>query len=310
MYVVGLVLVYAVLMSVWWVCMKKLTNIKFPNNLIRFASGMGAGGLVMLSLTQHGGVSYLTTLPEQFWWSLSGTVLLNIAIAYFYLKALEKSPLSIAVHVSMLAPLLAIFTGSYVFGVDSVPGRLALIGVVVVLGGLSVIHLNPADYGYNPWGGMVEIWRKRNDWLWYALGNAVCAGFAIPLDKRCVQLSDYALAPGLTLFSAWGLAFGVAAWRAGDFAKFSSLAAHKPLRLLISLAIAFCIANGFQAMAYNYEYAAVVASLKRLDAPFTVLWSVFIFADDKVKSTLWMKIIGSLTAFAGAALIGFSRIAG
>jgi hypothetical protein len=128
MIAVQLVLVYAVLMSVWWVSMKLLmrldarghTPATFPNNLIRVASGCGALVLVGWSLSRHGGFSYLFELPQECWFWLSGTIILNIAIAYFYVKAMQKSVASIAVHVTLLAPAVAIGT-SRLFGVDPIP---------------------------------------------------------------------------------------------------------------------------------------------------------------------------------------------
>lgn len=302
------VLVYAALMSVWWVLMKTLTNMKFPNNLIRFASGVGAGMLVVWSLVQHGGVSYLSTLPALFWYCLAGTVVLNVILAYVYLKALEKSPASVAVHVTLLSPVVAVFT-SYAFGIDRLPGWMTAIGIATVLTGLYVLHFNPRKSGGNLLGPIMEIWHQRGQWLWYMLANAVIAGCSIPLDKQCVRLSDYALAPGLTLFISWGLVYGLAAYHVGDFQKAGSFPRRKVVLCVVALAIVFGIANGFQAQAYNYQYAAAVASLKRLDAPFTVLWACFIFREEEKKNGhLLFRILGSLTAFLGAALIGFAKI--
>lgn len=308
MYVVSLVLVYAVLMSVWWVLMKKLTTKGVPNNLIRFASGMGAGLLFTWSFLQHGGMSYLTGLSERFWWSLAGTVVLNVILAYLYVKAIEKSVASMAVHVTLFSPVIAIFTSSYIFGIERIPGTLTLAGIGAVLAGLYVLHFNPYKFGWNPAGPFVEIWHNRGKWLWYTIGIAVCGGLSIPLDKNCVVLSDYGIAPGLTLFISWGVVYGLIGVRSGDFIRLRALAEGRPIRLLVLLSIVFGIAVGFQAHAYNYQHASAVASLKRLDAPFTVLlsWMVFPVQESK-EGSLVFRVLGSVVAFAGAILIGLSK---
>lgn len=310
MQVVVPVLVYAVLMSFWWVCMKKLTNIGFPMNLIRFASGMGAGLLILLSCVQYGVYPYVVQLPPAFWWALIGTFVVNVIIAYLYLKALGKSTLSVAVHITLFSPIVAMGTSAYVYRIEPVPTGFALGGSGAILLGLYLLHFNPrSKYGWNPVGPFVEIWRNRGNWLWYAVGIAVFAGFSLPLDKQCVVLSNYALAPGLTLFLSWGIVYGLTAVISKDFAKISTFAEHRPVYLLILLGLVFGVANGFQAYAYNYQHAAVVASLKRLDAPFTVLWAWILFPDQEKKDGhILFRILGSAIAFLGAAIIGFSKM--
>jgi drug/metabolite transporter (DMT)-like permease len=316
MQAVALVLVYAVLMSIWWLLMKVLSNMKtiqdgaevlFPNNLMRFSSGMGASTLIGWSCLQRGGISHLWQLSSRFWMTWSVVAVLNIILAYLYLKAVEKSVLSTAVHVTLFSPIVAIFT-SYLFGVDPIPNAIILVGIGAVLFGVYLLHFNPSTFGWNVGGPFLDIWRHRNKWLWYTLGIAVCGGIAIPLDKRCVQLSDYALAPGLTLFVAWGLAFGIAALRAGDFQKLNSFNPVRSYTGLLGIALAFGVANGFQAAAYQYQFAAAVASLKRLDAPFTVVWALTLLShQEKAAGHPAFRMIGSLVAFLGALLIGFSK---
>lgn len=315
MVAVQLVLVYAVLMSVWWIVMKLLMRLRvvenepvvFPNNLIRFASGCGALLLVGWSLARHGGVRYIASLPTGFWMWLSATVALNVVIAYCYVKAMQKSVASIAVHVTLLAPAVAIFTG-YAFGVDRIPSPVSIAGIFSILAGLYILHFSPRKYGLNLAGPIVDIWCERGRWLWYALGIAAAAGCSIPIDKQCVLLSDYGLAPGLTLFLAWGVFYGVAAWRAGDFRHLRRFPALPVFAGLVTIGVVFGISNGFQAEAYNYQYASAVASLKRLDAPFTVLWAFLLLRqEERAEGHFAFRIAGSLTAFTGAVLIGIDK---
>jgi hypothetical protein len=95
--------------------------------------------------------------------------------------------------------------------------------------GLYILHFSPKKYGWNLAGPLVDIWVHRGNWLWYALGVALFAGCSIPLDKKCVQLSDYGLAPGLTLFIAWGVFYGLAAYQVGDFRTLRSVPLRRTL---------------------------------------------------------------------------------
>lgn len=313
---VGLVFVYAVLMSIWWITMKLLMRMRageegqlsIPNNIIRLVSGFGASLLVIWSLINFGGMSYFISLPTEFWWALGGTIILNIAIAYCYVKAMQKSVASIAVHVTLFAPVVAIGT-SWLFGVDRLPSILSVIGISSILFGLYLLHFNPRRYGFNLAGPFAEIWHERGNWLWYAVALALCAGCSIPLDKRCVQLSNYALAPGLTLLVAWGLFYSLAAIRAGDFTTLSYFPLGRTAVGLAVLALCFGVAQAFQAEAYNYQYAAAVASLKRLDAPFTVLWAFLLLRqEEQTEGHFGFRLLGSLTAFTGAVLIGIDKV--
>ncbi len=135
---VVLVLIYAIFMSTWWVLMKSLMNKGVPNNLIRAVSGMGAGTLVMWSWWQ----GEVEKIPWQFWPWFAGTVSLNVAIAFAYVKAMQKEVASVAVHVTMLAPILAIVT-SWLLGVDHWPSSLTLTGITAIASGLYVLHFNP-----------------------------------------------------------------------------------------------------------------------------------------------------------------------
>ncbi len=304
-----LVLVYAVLMSFWWVGMKLLMQMEskgvlFPNNLIRLASGLGAGLLIPYSLVRNGGWSYVQKIPVEYWGWLTVTVMLNVGIAYCWIKAMQKSVASIAVHVTLLSPVVAIGTAS-LLGTDKWPSFLGFLGIVSVLFGLYVLHYDPRQYGMRLIGPWQEIWQKRGEWLWYALTVALLAGFSIPIDKTCVILTDCAFAPGMTLFLAWGLFFGVLAWSSGDYQSVRQFRLVPVLLGLVIVGICFGVANAFAAEAYRFQHAAVVASLKRLDAPFTVLWAfVFLSREERQHGYFPCRIIGSSVAFLGALLIG------
>lgn len=315
---VTLVIIFAVLQSFWWIAMKLLMRFKhsqdasvvFPNNLVRIASGLGAGLLIAWSLTLNGGVSYLASLSPDFWFWLAVAVIFDIGVAYCFIKAMQKSVASIAVHVTMLGPVVAIGT-AYWLGVDQLPSILSIAGIVIIMLGLYILHFSPKKYGRDLSGPLRDIWQQRGDWLWYAVAVALFSGFALPLHKRLVVLSDYALAPGMIQFIGWGLFYGALAWWSGDFKKVTGFPRRSTLLGLGFIAIVFAVANAFAAAAYNFHYAAAVGALKRLDAPFTVLWAFWLpqLRQDEKESggSFAFRILGSLIAFAGALLIGFDR---
>ena len=308
---VGLVMVYAVLMSFWWTCMRLLMNMggkenPFPNNIIRVVSGLGAGLLIIWSLVRQGGIGYVWTLKPQFWGILAIDATLNVAIAYCFVKAMQKSVASIAVHVTLLAPVVAIFS-SLLYGVDGLPSPLSVLGLLLILFGLYILHFSPKKYGRNLAGPIVDIWRQRGNWLVFAIGIAIFGGCAVPLDKRMVLLSDNAFGPGINILLSWGITYAIMAYRSGDFYALKFFPAKKVALGLIVIGLTFGIAQAFQAQAYYYQHAAIVTSLKRLDAPFTVLWAFLLLRDEEAaEGSFTFRILGSLTALGGAVLIGLS----
>lgn len=303
-----LVLIYALLMSVWWVTMRLLMKMgteknPFPNNIIRAVSGFGAGLLVVWSLARHGGMSYVQSLPTEFWILLAIDVVLNTVIAYCYVKAMQKSVASIAVHVTLLAPVVAIGT-STLFGIDKLPTLLSALGIFTILFGLYVLHFSPKKYGSNLAGPIVDIWYARGNWLIYAIGIAVFAGCAIPIDKRVVLLADSSFAPGLNLLLSWGVVYAIMAFRSGDLKALATFPTRKVVIGLIVMGLTFGIAQAFQAHAYYYQHAATVASLKRLDAPFTVLWAFLILRhEEQAEGSFVFRVLGSVVALVGVVLI-------
>ncbi len=305
----GLVGVYALLMSFWWFTMKRLFSLGGAEDqgslstVVKSVSGLGAGALVMAALWKNGFGHYVHSVPASFWGWLAATIVLNIFIAHFYVKAMEKSVASVAVHVTALAPIVAIGT-AWFFLDKELPGPVGVVGIVTVLIGLYVLHFNPRHYGFNLVGPVVEVWQKRGSWLWYALGVAMFAGCSLPIDKKCVLLGDHLIAPGLTLLIAWGVFWGGKSVVAGDWRRVALLPRRKVLFTLLVIAMCFGVANGFQAAAYYYGFAASVGSLKRLDAPLTVLWAwLFLRKEERSEGHFAFRIAGSLIAFTGALLI-------
>lgn len=305
----GLVGVYALLMSFWWFTMKCLFRLGGPEDqdslstVVKSVSGLGAGVLVAAALWENGFRHYLCSVPASFWGWLTATIVLNIFIAHFYVKAMEKSVASVAVHVTALAPMVAIGT-AWFFLDKELPGPVGVVGIVTIPLGLYILHFNPRHYGLNLAGPVIEVWQKRGNWLWYALGVAVFAGCSLPIDKKCVLLGDHLIAPGLTLLVAWGLFWGSKSVVTGNWRRVVLLPKWKVFTALLLLAACFGVANGFQAAAYYYGFAASVGSLKRLDAPLTVLWAwLFLRREERGEGHLAFRIAGSITAFTGAFLI-------
>lgn len=314
---VYLVLVFAVLQSFWWVIMKMLMQMKpvggeyavFPNHLVRMVSGFGSLLLIIWGLLRRGGFEFIASLPIEFWGWVAIQVPIEVAVAFCFVKAMQKSTASIAVHVTLFAPIVAIFV-AYLLGIDRLPGTLSFVGIFLIVFGLYVLHFSPKRYGKNLIAPLIDIWQRRGEWLWYAIAVAVLGGFAAPITKRTIQLSDYAFAVGTLQFLGWGLVYLFLAVRSRDFRAAGKFPRIPTVLGLVTIGLLFGIANGFQAAAFNYHFAAAVSALKRLDAPFTVLWSFLPplrAMEEEAGGKLRFRIVGSTIAFTGALLIGLGK---
>lgn len=313
--VLGLMLANAIVQSLWWVLQRKLImgsitvtseRVMFPNNIVRVASGCGALMLVAWSLLLYGW-EYHVMLPAVFWLWLGATVVLNVVIAYALVKAIQKSTPSVAVHVTYLAPVVAIGTGKILLAEQ--PGLISIAGILTIFIGIYVLHFDPRRFGWNILNPAKSIWRERGNWLWFALLVAVCGGISLPIDKQCVRLSNHLLGPGLTLALAWGIYYSCAAFLQGDFSTVRKFPFRRTGLLLVAVAVTIGAALACQGMAYGYAHAASIGSLKRLDAPFAILWAQVLLSPQErhMEGSLVFRLIGSLIAFMGAVLIGFGK---
>ncbi len=114
------------------------------------------------------------------------------------------------------------------------------------------------------------------------------------------------LAPGMTLLLSWGGVYALLSW--WNRSEFGAISWRKVWLPLVTMGLAFGLAQVFQGAAYYWQDAAAVASLKRLDAPFTVLWAWIFFRDTEAENgSFCFRITGSMIVFVGALLIGLGK---
>ncbi len=287
---------YSLFSGLWWVLQRRLLTAGVPKSIVLFFSGIGTSSLIVMSVVLYG-------LPE-FSVQLASLVILNIIfniiIAYCYASALLKGEASLAVSVSAFAPVLAIATG-YLF-LHEIPGVYAVLGILIILVGTYVMNVNPKVKG-GILGPLMQIWRERSLWLWYAVGAAVFASLALPIEKKMIGMSNFLFPSGMQLFFGWGIFWGMWALLQKEYRFKPKLSTSQVVWLCIALGACLAIANAFQGSAYYYGLAASVGALKRLDGPVTILLAAVFLKERDIR----FRFFGMFIIALGAALIGFDR---
>lgn len=284
---------WALLSGLWWVGQRWLFQRQVSKPVVMFASGCGAGLMIIFSLFWLG----LPELsPGVIWLFLLEAVLTGIVI-YCFTSAVEKSEASLAASVTVFAPVLIVITGYFLLG--ELPSVLKIVGIVIILVGTYVMNLVP---GARSWVDPLRVvWRRRGSWLWYAVAAAVAASVAIPLEKRLVLATNNFFAPGVYLLLGTGVYWGFVGWWRGSFREmWQKPGRSRILPWLVLVGMCFGLANASQAAAFYFELAAPVAALKRLDGVVAVLLGWLWLRETNIRS----RLPGMVLIAIGALLIG------
>jgi drug/metabolite transporter (DMT)-like permease len=287
---------YALFSGLWWVLQRRLLTASVPKSVVLFFSGIGTSSLIIASVMLYGWPVFSR--------ELLGLVVLNIVfniiIAYCYASALARGEASLAVSVTAFAPVLAIATGYFFLG--EVPGVYAALGIMITLVGTYVMNVNRQMHG-GLWGPLRQIWRERSLWLWYAVGAAVFASLALPIEKKMIGLSNFLFPSGMQLFFGWGIFWGMWALLQKEYRFKAKLPIAQVILLCVGVGVCLAIANAFQGSAYYYGLAASVGALKRLDGPVTILLAALFLKERDIR----FRFLGMFIIAAGAALITLDR---
>lgn len=197
-------------------------------------------------------------LPS-FWAAAAGTVLINVVGQRLLFKAFSLSDASLVSPLRLITPPLVILTG-YVF-LGEHTSLLGAFGIVITVAGLWVL-LFP---------GRVTL--KLEPGVWYGLAASVLFAFSFPLDKQAVVASS-ALFMSATVFPVIGI-ISLLWHQLGDRRFSRQLLAsirNEPKRFFM-LAATFSLGVLLTNQALNYSLAAYAASVKRLQAVWTIVFS-------------------------------------
>ena len=286
---VNYLLIYAVLMSVWFVAQQHLMSCGLTSSQVMSLSGASMFGLIVLSWVRF------RKLPQRksVKW-LVASVISGIFIAECLISATEKYGAELGANSMGLAPVFAVFIGMALL--KERPGILGIFGILIVVGGIYALHMKTDLTG----GLIAPLQSMWGPWLWYTLVLGLAAGLGLVVGKPCVILTDPLMAPGIQLFLGFGVYGVVRGLVTNELLALNLRLGLMELLLLVLLFMSFGIANWAQAELYRYTAAASVGALKRLYTPLTVLLAWIVFGQ---QANLFPLLIGSILVFIGALAI-------
>lgn len=191
----------------------------------------------------------------EYWTFAFPTVLWNVLAGYWFVRAVQESPLGLTIPYLSFTPVFVAIIGA--FFLDQQPSIWGWAGIVIVVAG--AVFLNPAaDGAFNPLRALI----KERGAL-FMLGVAAIWSFTPALDKKAVDLSS-PLLHSITLSAGVLIgAFIVVAVRHRSAMKFLRDVVPIARSLLWIAGLANVVAIVFQLWAYTYVDVAYVETIKR-----------------------------------------------
>lgn len=236
----------------------------------------------------------LPPLDRTFWLTVLGLLPLEITATVFYIKALKRSPLSLAVPLLALTPVFLLLTGFLFLG--EVPTPRGLSGILLVAAGIYVLQVHEKAHGV--WAPFLAIAKDRG--CQFMMIVAFLYSLTSALGKVAILHSSpfffgvsYYLLLGL-VFTPLTFLYHPRPWReAISPGRF-------PIFLLIGLFQTLMILS--HALAITLTQVAYMIAVKRLSLLFSVGYGYFLFGEKHIRQ----RLAGGVLMLAGAALILFA----
>lgn len=251
------------------------------------ASGVFLSASVVLFL-----ISYVVGLPAigpGFYSAVLVTVILNIASAILYFKALKVTDLSLAMPMVAFTPVFLIFT-SFVL-LNEFPTLYGMAGIFLIVLGSYVLNT-----GKNK-AGLLDPFKEiiRNKGILFMLFVAFLYSISSNFDKIVVLNSDPVFGSSM-VFLMLGLSFLFISFaKKREVVKAYRENAHK--FILVGMVIAF-VAIPIN-IAFTMAIVPYVISLKRLNILFSVLYGGLLFKEKDIAK----RLFGALLMVVGTILI-------
>ncbi len=248
---------------------KKNLNKKIDDQVLLVITMLGTGILLGLCVLVLG----VPQIKEGFWSAVAVTSFLNIIGQNLLVRAFKIADASLVAPLRLLVPIFVIGTGFIFLG--ETPSLSGVLGILVTVLGLGYLLFADA---------FVTIGKRLQDFtiqkgVLYGLLSAVVFSFSFPFDKKAVVASS-GLFMSCVAFTVIGLVtLMLHLFRDPKFLKkVVGVAEHKKTLFLGVVALAFGAVLANQSLAYSL--AAYAASLKRLQAVWTVILAGF-FLEEK-----------------------------
>jgi drug/metabolite transporter (DMT)-like permease len=211
----------------------------------------------------------------------------GVAIAtLLYFRALQVSPISLALPFIAFTPLFLIPTGYLMLG--ELPSWVKIIGVLLVVIGSLVMHRQLFAISWaEPFKAIIRERGSR-----YMLIVAFIFSLTNPLDAKLVKMSDsltFAFAYGITIFLIF---VGIAIFRRSDWKLVLKTA---PLWVILA-GVMESVVNVLQFTSHNYIDVVITISLKRAGIVLAVLMGWLVFREKDITD----KLIAASVMVAGA----------
>ncbi|MFB6285624.1 MAG: EamA family transporter [Candidatus Bipolaricaulia bacterium] len=211
----------------------------------------------------------IPALEPRFWPALVGSGLLNVGAAVLFMKAIQRSDLSVTVPLVTFTPIFLLLTSPILVG--EFPRPLGLAGVVFIVLGSYALHLREWRNGIlAPFRALLS---ERGPQL--MLVASVLWSVTANLDKIAIQASSPRFYPvAVIAFVATALA-PLAIWRSQGQARVIATR----WRNLLPVGFFVALTLSVQMTALSLALVAYVIAIKRLSTVLSVLWGHLVFGE-------------------------------
>ena len=232
------------------------------------------------------------TIEPRFWPALAGSGLLNVGAAVLFMKAIQRSDLSVTVPLVTFTPIFLLVTSPIMVG--EFPRPLGLAGVVLIVLGSYALHLR--EWRHGVLAPFLALLADRGPQL--MLVAAVLWSVTANFDKIAVQAASprvYAVAVIAVVATALA---PIAIWRSQGRARivFTRWRALLPVGFFVALTLSV------QFTAISLALVAYVVAIKRLSTVLSVLWGHLVFGEHGVGE----RALGAAVMVVGVFLIAVS----
>jgi drug/metabolite transporter (DMT)-like permease len=232
-------------------------------------------------------------VPQEYWWYGAGTVALNVAANFLFLRAVQISPISLTIPYLSFTPVFSAFTAMVTF--DEVPTAFGWVGIVIVC--LGAFTLNPGNKENGPLAPLYALWQERGSF--YMLLVSLLWSFTPVVDKMGSNLTNGTFQ---TFIIAAGVALVFVVIRTGKDRGPVKLIGEIKLGAWLFLigALLNVTAMILQLASYNFTEIAYVETIKRaIGVIASIAAGYFIFKEGDVQR----RLLGAAVMVVGVAFI-------
>lgn len=218
-----------------------------------------------------------SSLSQQFWWAALLALLLDFISILLFVKALEKTDLSLSLPMLAMVPLVLLITGSVIN--EELPGPLGLIGVFLIVGGAYFLNYNRhRSHFLSP---ILAIFHNRGSALMF--GVAIIWGLTSALHKVAISHSNPYFYTG---FIGLGLTLAYTPF-AYYFDRKNFLGSFKPSKIVQIAPVGLMdgISVLLQFIAQNMAFSVFVIAIKRSSIMMSSVAGA-VFFKEKIKDRL------------------------